>query len=48
MSEKEKELMELAKKIAEWIRKNQTPHTVVVIGGYSVRVMSDDFGAPIS
>lgn len=48
MSEEEKELTLLAEKVAEWIRKNQTPHTVVVIDGYSFRVMSDDFGAPIS
>lgn len=44
MSEEQKKLITLAEPIAEWIRKNQTPHTTVVIDGYGVRMMSDDFG----
>ena len=42
----EKELLELAKKISEWITKNADHHTTVVITSEYVHVCQDVLGTP--
>lgn len=46
--ERMKQLEELCKPVAEWLKENYHPHATIVITEQMIRVVEDDIGIPIS